>query len=112
MPESNAEETVRSPSKKSKRYEEADAVLAKTIADFPTRNQQARANRENDVLAKMIATVSPLPYETAYYALVVGGKPRELAFNILEAEIRYAAGNKEMDEAMRKLRELIPARAW
>jgi hypothetical protein len=60
-------------------------------------------------LAQKIAAVSPLSGDTALRALQAGGRPRELALSILEAEDRYAEDNANVAAAKKKLVDLIPA---
>jgi hypothetical protein len=64
---------------------------------------------EDRELARKIATVSPLSEDTAFLALRTGGRTRELALSILEAEDRYAADNASVAAAKKKLADLIPA---
>jgi hypothetical protein len=58
--------------------------------------------------AKRIAEVSSLSYETALRALEAGGRPREAALGILEAENKYARTNAKLAASKKKLAELIP----
>jgi hypothetical protein len=63
----------------------------------------------NQELAGKIEAVSPLSYETALRALQAGGRPRELALSILEAEDKYAEDNANIAASKKKLTELISA---
>jgi hypothetical protein len=74
-------------------------------------SNESLAAESNESLAERIAEASrgALTYETALEALRVGGRPRELALSILEAEARYEQDREELAEARRKLREVAPA---
>ena len=64
---------------------------------------------ENEKLAKQIAAISSLTYETALRALNEGGRPGELALSILAADRKYAENNAKLKESKKRLRELLPA---
>ncbi len=64
---------------------------------------------KNEEQARQIAAVSRLTYDTALQALEMGGRAREAALSILEAESKYAETNAKLAESKKKLAELIPA---
>lgn len=63
----------------------------------------------NQELAEKIAAVSSLSYDRALRALESGGRARDAALSILEAESKYAATNAKLAESKKKLAALIPA---
>ena len=60
-------------------------------------------------LATQIAAISSLSYPNALAALEAGGRPRELALELLKAQRQHGEEQEQLAEAKEKLQKLTAA---
>ncbi len=70
---------------------------------------ETAVSETDEQLAKQIAAVSSLSYETALEALRANGRTRKLVMSILESKSQYERDLQQISDARQRLRGAVAA---